>query len=115
MSFPNCYALIVFQLHNHYISQLIIKKKTLQTKCVWQKIRDKCATNLLLGAHLINTNKRLVNNTDQEADVLLPHLICLHWALVHVKVPHLGGEVVSGQQIASTVAELDVRHRGNDL
>lgn len=43
------------------------------------------------------------------------HLICLHWALVHVKVPHLGGEVVSGQQVASAVAELDVRHGGNDL
>lgn len=57
----------------------------------------------------------LGRDTDQETDVLLPHLIRLHGALVHVKVPHLGGEVVSGQQVASTVAELDVRHRGNDL
>ena len=43
------------------------------------------------------------------------YLVCLHGALVHVQVPHLGGEVVSGQQVASTVAELDVRHGGNDL
>lgn len=47
--------------------------------------------------------------------MLILHLIRLHRALVHVKVPHLGGEVVSGQQVASTVAELDIRHRGNDL
>lgn len=43
------------------------------------------------------------------------YLVCLHGALVHVQVPHLGGEVVSGQQVASTVAEFDVRHGGNDL
>lgn len=52
---------------------------------------------------------------DSDGVVFILHLIRLHRALVHVKVPHLGGEVVSGQQVASTVAELDVRHRGNDL
>lgn len=55
------------------------------------------------------------NGTTNSSKVPLSHLICLHWALVHVKVPHLGGEVVSSQQIASAVAELNVRHRGNDL
>lgn len=46
------------------------------------------------------------------ATYLLPYLVRLHGALVHVQVPHLGGEVVSSQQVASTVAELDIRHRG---
>lgn len=50
----------------------------------------------------------------RETDVL-SYLVRLHRALVHVQVPHLCGEVVSGQQVASTVAELDVRNGGNDL
>lgn len=57
----------------------------------------------------------LMKGATNSNEMEFSHLICLHWALVHVKVPHLGGEVVSGQQVASAVAELDVRHGGNNL
>lgn len=55
------------------------------------------------------------NRTTNSNRIPRSHLIRLHWALVHVQVPHLGGEVVSGQQVASAVAELDVRHGGDDF
>lgn len=42
-------------------------------------------------------------------------LIYLHWFVLHVEVPDFSSEVVSGEQVASTVTELYIRHRGGDL
>lgn len=43
------------------------------------------------------------------------HLVRLQWLALHVEVPDFGGQVVSGEQVAAAVAELDIRHRGDDL
>lgn len=43
------------------------------------------------------------------------HLVRLQGLALHVEVPDFGSQVVSGEQVATTVAELDVRHRGDDL
>ena len=39
----------------------------------------------------------------------------LHWPVLHVQVPDLHRQVVSGHHVASVVAKLDVRDRGYDL
>lgn len=36
------------------------------------------------------------------------HLVCLQGLALHVEVPDFGSQVVSGEQVTSTVAELDV-------
>lgn len=43
------------------------------------------------------------------------HLVRLQGLALHIEVPDFGSQVVSGEQIAAAVAELDVRHRGDDL
>ena len=45
----------------------------------------------------------------------LSNLVRLQGLALHVEVPDLGGQVVPGQQVASAVAELYVRHGGDDL
>lgn len=46
---------------------------------------------------------------------LVTHLVCLQGFALHVEVPDFGSQVVSGEQVATTMAELDVRHGGDDL
>jgi len=48
-------------------------------------------------------------------DLYDTHLVGLHWALLHVKVPHFDSQVVSGEQITSTMAELNIRNGRDDL
>ena len=43
------------------------------------------------------------------------HLIRLHWPGLHVEVPYLYGQVVTGHHVAPAVAELDVGDRRDDL
>lgn len=43
------------------------------------------------------------------------HLVRLQGLALHVEVPDFGGQVVSGEQVAAAVAELNVRHRGDDF
>ena len=43
------------------------------------------------------------------------HLVRLQGLALHVEVPDFGGQVVPGEQVAAAVAELDVRHGGDDL
>lgn len=43
------------------------------------------------------------------------HLVRLQGLALHVEVPDFGSQVVSGKQVAAAVAELDVRHRRDDL
>lgn len=43
------------------------------------------------------------------------HLVRLQGFALHVEVPHFGGQVVSGEQVTATMAELDIRHRGDDF
>lgn len=43
------------------------------------------------------------------------YLICLHWPVFHVEVPHFDGEVVTRHHVASTVTELHIRDGGDDL
>lgn len=43
------------------------------------------------------------------------HLVGLHWALLHVEVPYFDSQVVSGEQITSTMAELNIRNWRDDL
>lgn len=43
------------------------------------------------------------------------HLVCLQGLALHVEVPDFGSQVVSGEQVATAVAELDVGHGGDDL
>lgn len=47
---------------------------------------------------------------------LLPsHLIGLHWPALHVQIPDLHGQVVSGHHVAPIVAKLNIRDGGYDL
>lgn len=46
---------------------------------------------------------------------IFSYLVGLNWAFVHIKVPHLSCQVVSCQQVAPIVAELNIRNRGNNL
>ena len=39
---------------------------------------------------------------------MVEYLVRLHWPVLHVEVPDLDGQVVSGHHVASAVAELDV-------
>lgn len=48
-------------------------------------------------------------------DLYDTHLVGLHWALLHVKVPYFDSQVVSGEQITSTMAELNIRNWRDDL
>lgn len=41
---------------------------------------------------------------------LVTHLVCLQGFALHVEVPDFSSQVVSGEQVATTMAELDVRH-----
>lgn len=43
------------------------------------------------------------------------NLVCLQGLVLHVEVPDFGSQVVSGEQVTTTVAELDVRHRRDNL
>lgn len=43
------------------------------------------------------------------------HLVGLQGLALHVQVPHLGSQIVSGEQVAPAVAELDIGHGGDDL
>ena len=43
------------------------------------------------------------------------HLVGLQGLALHIEVPDFGGQVVSGEQVATAVAELDVGHGRDDL
>lgn len=43
------------------------------------------------------------------------HLVCLQGFALHVEIPDFGSQVVSGEQVATAVAKLDVRHRRDNL
>ena len=51
----------------------------------------------------------------QLAPQVLVHLVRLHRLGVHVQVPHLHRQVVARDQVATVVAELDVRDAADDL
>lgn len=44
-----------------------------------------------------------------------PHLIRLHWPALHVQVPDLDGQIISGHHVAAAVAELNVRDGRDDF
>lgn len=48
-------------------------------------------------------------------DLHVTHLVGLHWALLHVEVPYFDSQVVSGEQITSTMAKLNIRNWRDDL
>lgn len=43
------------------------------------------------------------------------YLIGLHWPVLHVQVPDLDGQIISGHHVATAVAELHVRDGGDDF
>ena len=43
------------------------------------------------------------------------HLVGLDWLRIHLQVPDLKREIISGQQVATRVAELHIGDAGNDL
>lgn len=43
------------------------------------------------------------------------HLVGLYGPRLHVQVPDFDREVISGEHVPATVAELHIRHRGNDF
>lgn len=43
------------------------------------------------------------------------HLVCLQGLALHVEVPDFSSQVVSGEQVAATVAELNIWDGGDDL
>lgn len=46
---------------------------------------------------------------------LQTHLVRLHWPVLHVQVPDLDGQIISGHHVATAVAELHVRDGRDDF
>lgn len=55
-----------------------------------------------------------VKGAQLAAEVIM-NLVCLQGLALHVEVPDFGSQVVSGEQVATAVAELDIRHRRDNL
>lgn len=73
---------------------------------------------LIVGApaalELVKDAVVLVQDAQLVAQVVM-HTVCLHGSVLHVQVPDLDMQVVSGAQVASGVTELDVRYAADDL
>ena len=37
------------------------------------------------------------------------YLVGLHWSSLHVYIPHLKGQEISGEEVATAMAELGIR------
>lgn len=45
----------------------------------------------------------------------LLYLVGLYGSVLHIQVPNLNGEVITGHHVSTAVAELDVRYGGDDF